>query len=131
VLALLGTVDPARSLALCETSLRKIVWSEAPNLIAVYHLRRSHASLRGIIGDHWASIDELNRLEPLARWVGICYPAYYCDFLNSVLLGNPVLTKQQTGLGVYGIGMKRAFFKMGRQVAVESHTRDEEFPPQV
>lgn len=31
------------------------------------------------------------------------------------LLGNPVADKKHTGLGVYGIGMKRAFFKMGRR----------------
>lgn len=43
------------------------------------------------------------------------------------LLGNPVREKQQTGLGVYGIGMKRAFFKIGKQISVESHTTDEEF----
>jgi hypothetical protein len=43
------------------------------------------------------------------------------------LFGNPVKQKQHTGLGVYGIGMKRAFFKMGRQIAFTSHTTTEEF----
>lgn len=43
------------------------------------------------------------------------------------LFGNPVRQKQQTGLGVYGIGMKRAFFKIGGQIIFESHTTREEF----
>src|SRR5712692_3815688 len=43
------------------------------------------------------------------------------------LLGNPVKEKRQVGLGVYGIGMKRAFFKIGRQISMASHTTDEEF----
>jgi hypothetical protein len=43
------------------------------------------------------------------------------------LLGNPVKDKQQTGLGVYGIGMKRAFFKIGRQISVTSNTTEEKF----
>jgi hypothetical protein len=43
------------------------------------------------------------------------------------LLGNPVKEKGQAGLGVYGIGMKRAFFKIGRQISIASHTTDEEF----
>jgi hypothetical protein len=43
------------------------------------------------------------------------------------LLGNPVREKRQTGLGVYGIGMKRAFFKIGKNIAVKSNTIDEEF----
>jgi len=43
------------------------------------------------------------------------------------LLGNPVREKKQTGLGVYGIGMKRAFFKIGRQISITSFTTDEEF----
>src|SRR5690242_13147884 len=30
------------------------------------------------------------------------------------LLGNPVEERARTGLGVYGIGMKRAFFKIGK-----------------
>lgn len=41
--------------------------------------------------------------------------------------GEPVKEKTRTGLGVYGIGMKRAFFKIGRQIAIASHTIDEEF----
>lgn len=42
--------------------------------------------------------------------------------------GNPKrANEQQTGLGVYGIGMKRAFFKLGKVIAVESNTKDEEF----
>jgi len=43
------------------------------------------------------------------------------------LFGNPVKEKTQAGLGVYGIGMKRAFFKIGRQIVFISHTRQEEF----
>lgn len=43
------------------------------------------------------------------------------------LLGNPVREKKQTGLGVYGIGMKRALFKIGRQISIASSTTDEEF----
>ncbi len=43
------------------------------------------------------------------------------------LLGNPVREKKQTGLGVYGIGMKRALFKIGRQISITSFTTDEEF----
>jgi len=37
--------------------------------------------------------------------------------------GEPVKAakrKPQTGLGVYGIGMKRAFFKIGRQISIHS-----------
>jgi hypothetical protein len=41
------------------------------------------------------------------------------------LLGNPIAEKTQAGLGVYGIGMKRAFFKIGSQVSFESHTQRE------
>ena len=36
-------------------------------------------------------------------------------------------SQAQTGLGVYGIGMKRAFFKLGRVIAVHSRTDSEEF----
>jgi hypothetical protein len=43
------------------------------------------------------------------------------------LFGNPVKQKARTGLGVYGIGMKRAFFKMGEQIVFSSHTTGEEF----
>ena len=43
------------------------------------------------------------------------------------VLGNPVREKKHTGLGVYGIGMKRAFFKIGRQISIASHTTDEAF----
>lgn len=43
------------------------------------------------------------------------------------LLGNPVKQKIHTGLGVYGIGMKRAFFKVGRDISITSHTTDEEW----
>lgn len=42
------------------------------------------------------------------------------------LFGNPVANKTRTGLGVYGIGMKRAFFKMGTTIDFKSHTRTEE-----
>src|SRR6266480_4534707 len=31
------------------------------------------------------------------------------------------------GLSVFGIGMKRAFFKLGRMIAMRSRTEDEEF----
>src|SRR5260370_28374953 len=41
--------------------------------------------------------------------------------------GNPTHEKNHTGLGVSGIGMKRAFFKLGRLIRVESQTSDEEF----
>ena len=34
---------------------------------------------------------------------------------------------KHTGLGIYGIGMKRAFFKLGRQILVESRTKTEAF----
>ncbi len=42
-------------------------------------------------------------------------------------LGNPTHDKKHSGLGVYGIGMKRAVFKLGRKISVKSHTADEEF----
>ncbi len=42
-------------------------------------------------------------------------------------LGNPTHDKKHSGLGVYGIGMKRAVFKLGRDISVKSHTKDEEF----
>lgn len=41
--------------------------------------------------------------------------------------GNPSHEKDHTGLGVSGIGMKRAFFKLGRSIRVESRTSTEEF----
>ena len=43
------------------------------------------------------------------------------------LLGNPNKDKTHSGLGVYGIGMKRAFFKMGRKISISSNTTTEEF----
>lgn len=46
---------------------------------------------------------------------------------RTFLLGSSTPEKNQTGLGVYGIGMKRAFFKIGRQIAIASHTRKEEW----
>lgn len=50
------------------------------------------------------------------------------DAKNEVFrLGNPTYEKNHTGLGVYGIGMKRAFFKLGRFIRVESQTSDEQF----
>lgn len=50
------------------------------------------------------------------------------DAKNDVFrLGNPTNEKEHAGLGVYGIGMKRAFFKLGRLISVESQTSDEEF----
>ncbi len=43
------------------------------------------------------------------------------------LLGKPSHQRTSTGLGLYGIGMKRAFFKIGRKILVKSKTREEEF----
>lgn len=43
------------------------------------------------------------------------------------LFGNPAERGAPAGLSVYGIGMKRAFFKIGRQVRVESATETEWF----
>jgi len=43
------------------------------------------------------------------------------------LLGNPAEETSGTRLGVYGIGMKRAFFKIGKSISFMSHTKDEEF----
>ena len=43
------------------------------------------------------------------------------------LLGNPATDGRQPGLGVYGIGMKRAFFKIGDRISISSHTSTEEF----
>ncbi len=37
------------------------------------------------------------------------------------LLGKPKIDKKHPGLGVYGIGMKRAFFKIGREITVTSN----------
>ena len=42
-------------------------------------------------------------------------------------LGNPNPDKKYAGLGVYGIGMKRAAFKIGKLIKVESRTDTEEF----
>lgn len=42
------------------------------------------------------------------------------------LLGNPADETSGTRLGVYGIGMKRAFFKIGKKISFMSHTREEE-----
>lgn len=41
--------------------------------------------------------------------------------------GNPGAREHIGGLGVYGIGMKRSFFKLGRQIAVRSATDTERF----
>ncbi|HSW29558.1 MAG TPA: ATP-binding protein [Longimicrobiales bacterium] len=41
--------------------------------------------------------------------------------------GNPNAPSVKGGLSVYGIGMKRAFFKLGRYVVVESSTDTEHF----
>ncbi|MFZ0909349.1 MAG: ATP-binding protein, partial [Candidatus Acidiferrales bacterium] len=43
------------------------------------------------------------------------------------LFGKSKRETAHTGLGVYGIGMKRAFFKLGRNITVESRTDTEEF----
>lgn len=49
------------------------------------------------------------------------------DARNQVFLfGNPTKGKTEAGLGVYGIGMKRAFFKIGRLITFDSHTKGEE-----
>jgi len=54
------------------------------------------------------------------------------DAKNSVfLLGNPKRSKENAGLGVYGIGMKRAFFKMGNEIFVQSHTKTEQFAVEI
>ncbi len=42
------------------------------------------------------------------------------------LLGNPADETSETRLGVYGIGMKRAFFKIGKSISFMSHTVEEE-----
>jgi len=42
-------------------------------------------------------------------------------------LGNPDANAKTPTLSVYGIGMKRALFKMGRLMLLRSATRDEEF----
>lgn len=47
------------------------------------------------------------------------------------LLGNPNRSKEDAGLGVYGIGMKRAFFKMGNDIFVQSHTKSEQFAVEI
>lgn len=43
------------------------------------------------------------------------------------LLGNPMREKENTGLGVFGIGLKRAVFKIGKQISIISHTKFEQF----
>jgi hypothetical protein len=43
------------------------------------------------------------------------------------LFGKPLADPTHTGLGVYGIGMKRAMFKIGRKIIVRSTTKDESF----
>ncbi len=49
------------------------------------------------------------------------------DAENDVFrLGNPNPDKRHNGLGVYGIGMKRAMFKIGEKIVVTSQTEDEE-----
>ncbi len=42
------------------------------------------------------------------------------------LFGSPTKKTLQAGLGVYGIGMKRAFFKIGRQISFASNTTSDE-----
>jgi hypothetical protein len=50
------------------------------------------------------------------------------DARNGVFLfGNPTTDLNHTGLGLYGIGMKRAMFKIGRSISVTSHTENEGF----
>ena len=43
---------------------------------------------------------------------------------SAFLFGNPNLPGQHRGLSVYGIGMKRAFFKLGRHVSIQSVTKN-------
>lgn len=43
------------------------------------------------------------------------------------LFGNSSLRSTSAGLSVYGIGMKRAFFKLGRLIRVQSATKNEFF----
>ena len=43
------------------------------------------------------------------------------------LMGGGSSEGDEPGLGVYGIGMKRAFFKIGRRISFESHTNAERF----
>ncbi len=43
------------------------------------------------------------------------------------LFGKPQPDPKHTGLGVYGIGMKRAMFKIGEDIKVQSHTTTEKF----
>jgi hypothetical protein len=50
------------------------------------------------------------------------------DAQNQVFLfGKPKVDKTHAGLGVYGIGMKRAFFKIGRQIDITSNTIEEQW----
>ena len=37
----------------------------------------------------------------------------------------------EAGIGIYGIGMKRALFKMGRRFDIQSHTKDNAFKMKV
>lgn len=43
------------------------------------------------------------------------------------LMGNPRASAAKGGLSVYGIGMKRAFFKLGNKIAFDSQTEDRYF----
>lgn len=43
------------------------------------------------------------------------------------LLGNPQVRAARAGLSIYGIGMKRAFFKLGKLIDMSSRTETEEF----
>lgn len=50
------------------------------------------------------------------------------DAANHVFLfGKPHADPKHTGLGVYGIGMKRAMFKIGEKIVVKSATEEEGF----
>ena len=41
--------------------------------------------------------------------------------------GNPQKRRPMGGLSVYGIGMKRSFFKLGRKISMQSETKSESF----
>jgi hypothetical protein len=76
--------NPEHSLVLCQAGLQAVLRSATPHILTLFLLRRNHASLRALLGNRVAGLEELNQLESLARSVGLIYPAYYHDYLNSV-----------------------------------------------